>query len=146
MRTRLFATIAASVLALGACGGGGGGGDQDEVADMMLAAAEEEGIDLDDDCVRDVAGQLSDEDAAKIVEAGVDGDPDVSADAEALATDMFDCLDTDALVDQIMSEMEGQEGIDEECLREILNDQGIDALDSGAMFECIDIGAISTDG
>lgn len=138
MRTRLIGSIAIVTLVLSACGGGDSG-QQGEVADMMMASAEEEGIALEEDCVRDVAGQLSDEDAARIVEAGVDGSPDISADAEALAEDMFGCLDTDALVDQIVAEM-GEEGIDAECLKEVLDEQGLDALDGGAMLECIDLG------
>lgn len=145
MRPRLLGSLAIATLALSACGGGDGG-QQGEVADMMIAAAEDEGIELEADCVRDVAGRLSDDDAAKIVEAGVDGDPDVSADAEALAEEMFGCLNTDALVDQIVAEMGGQEGLDVECLKDVLDEQGLDAMDGGAIFECIDMDAITTDG
>jgi hypothetical protein len=140
MRTRLIASIAVATLALAGCGGDdGSSGQQGEVADLMLATAEEEGIVLEEDCVREVAGRLSDEDAAKIVEAGVDGDPDVSDDAEAVAEEMADCVDTDALVDQIVAEMDG-EGIDAECLKRVLDEEGITALESGAIVECIDLG------
>ncbi|MFP5486748.1 MAG: hypothetical protein ACLGHQ_00375 [Acidimicrobiia bacterium] len=145
VRTRLIGPLAIATLALAACGGGGGG-QQGEVADMMLASAEEEGIELDDDCVRDVAGRLSDDDAAAIVEAGVDGDPDISGDADALAEEMFDCLDTDAFVDQIVAEMGGQEGLDVDCLKEVLEEQGLEAMDGGAMLECIDLDAITSEG
>lgn len=148
MRTRLLGTIAIAALALTACGGdddGGGGGDQDVVADRILASADDEGLELDADCVRDVAGKLSDDDAAKMVEAGVDGNPELSADAEALSNEMFSCFDTDALVDQIVAEM-GGEGVDADCLKRVLDDQGVESLDSGAIFECIDLGAIDTDG
>lgn len=141
MRTRLIASLAVATLAVSACGGDdGSSGQQGEVADMMLEAAESEGITLEEGCVRDVAGRLSDDDAAKIVEAGVDGDPELSADAEALAEEMFDCFDTDALVDQIVAEMGDQEGIDADCLKRVLGEQGLDALESGAMLECIDLG------
>lgn len=142
MRTRLFGTVVIAALALSACGGGGG--KQGEVADMMLASAAQEGIDLDEKCVRDVAGKLSDDDAAKIVAAGMDGDPDVSADAEALAGQIFGCFDTDAMVDQIIGEM-GDEGVDAECLKKVLREQGMDALETGAMFECMDFGSMMGD-
>lgn len=150
MRTRLLGTIAIAALALTACGGdddggGGGSGDQGEVADMILASADDEGLELDADCVRDVAGKLSDDDAAKMVEAGVDGDAELSADAEALSNEMFSCVDTDALVDQIVADMDG-EGVDADCLKGVLDDQGVESLDSGAIFECIDLEAIDTDG
>lgn len=140
MRTRLIAPLAVVTLALAACGGDdGSSGRQGEVADMMLEAAEEEGIALEEECVRDVAGRLSDEDAAKIVEAGPDGEAELSADAEAVAEDMFDCLDTDALVDQIVAGMDGG-GVDAECLKRVLDEEGLDALESGAVVECLDLG------
>lgn len=141
MRTRLIGSLTVAVLALSACGGDDdGGGQQAEVADMMLEAADEEGFSLEEDCVRDVAGRLSDEDAAKIVEAGPEGDPELSAEADALADEMFDCVDTDALVDQIVAEMGDAEGVDADCLKSVLDEQGLEALESGAMFECIEIG------
>jgi len=140
MRTRLFGSIAVAALVLAGCGGGDDGGQQGEVADMMLEAAETDGVALDEDCVRDVAGQLSDEDAAAIIEAGPEGDADVSAEADALGEEMFSCLDTDALVDQIVSEMGDEGGVDADCLKRVLEEEGIDALESGAMFECIEIG------
>lgn len=139
MRTRVVGSFGVAVLVLSACGGDDGG-QQGEVADMMLEAADEEGFSLEEDCVRDVAGRLSDDDAEKIVEAGPDGDPELSAEADALADEMFDCVDTDALVDQIVAEMGDAEGVDADCLKSVLDEQGLAALESGAMFECIELG------
>lgn len=106
MRTRLFGTIAIAALALTACGGdddggagGGGGSAQDQVADMMIEvlneASEVEGVevDVDEDCIRDKVGELSDEDAQAIIDAGPEGDPDVSDQAEVIGESMFDCVD-----------------------------------------------------
>ena len=44
---------------------------QDEVADMMIEEMEAEGMDVDEDCVRDAAGELSDDDAQAIVDQAV---------------------------------------------------------------------------
>ena len=109
MRTRLFGTIAIAALALTACGGdddggsgdgGGGGSAQDEVADMMIDVLNEaselegvEGIEIDEDCIRDKVGELSDEDARAIVDAGPEGDPEVSDQAEVIGESMFECVD-----------------------------------------------------
>ena len=107
MRTRLFGTLAIAALVLTACGGGGddggggdgGGGAQDQVADMMIdvltEASEIEGVDvtIDEDCIRDKVGQLSDADAQAIVDAGPDGDPEVSAEADAIGETMIACVD-----------------------------------------------------
>ena len=108
MRIRFIGTIAVATLALAACGGGddsgSGASPQSQVADMMLETLDEdladEGIDpsvIDRDCVRSAIGGLSDEDAEKIVEAGPDGNPDVSADAEEIADSMFECVDIAAI-------------------------------------------------
>jgi hypothetical protein len=142
MRTRLLGSIAIATLALAACGGGGGG-DQDEVADMIIDAAADEDFQLDEGCVRDVASKLSDDDAAKMLEAGPDGNPDLSEDADALASDMFSCVDTDQMVDQLVEQM-GDEGFDADCLKEVLADFDPEALANGempdGMFDCVDLG------
>ncbi len=141
MRTRLIGSLAIGTLALAACGSGSGG-QQGEVADMMLEAADDEGFDLDEDCVRETADKLSDDDAAKIIEAGPDGDADLSSDAEALANEMFSCVNTDALVDQMVDQL-GGEGIDADCLKDVLGDMDPEALAAGEMpdglFDCIQI-------
>lgn len=100
MRTRLFGTIAIAALALTACGGDdGGGGAQDQVADMMIdvlnEASEVEGVevDIDEDCIRDKVDELSDADAQAILDAGPEGDPEVSDAADAIGETMFDCVD-----------------------------------------------------
>jgi len=121
MRTKLFSAIAATtlVVSVSACGGGGGG-DQGEVADMLMDAASEGGLELDEDCVNDTAAKLSDDDAKKIVDAGPDGDPELSPEAEALADEIFNCVDAGAFVDTILAEFEGDDSVDTDCLREEL--------------------------
>lgn len=108
MRIRTIGTVAVATLALAACGGGddtgSGGSAQSQVADMMLEALDEdfasEGIDasvVDRDCVRSAIDGLSDDDAEKILEAGPEGNPDVSASAEEIADSMFECVDIAAI-------------------------------------------------
>lgn len=102
LRHRIVAGLAAGALVLAACGGddddGGGGSPQDQVADLLLTELEGEeleGVTVDEDCVRDVTGQLSDEDAEAIVEAGPDGDPDVSVSGEEIGFQILECVDID---------------------------------------------------
>jgi hypothetical protein len=113
MTSRLTATVAIVALVLAACGGddggngNGNGGDspQDQVADMMMdalnesmAAEEMEGVTVDEDCVRDKVGELEDEDAELILEAGADADTEpegLSESAREIGTSILECVDVD---------------------------------------------------
>ena len=93
MRNTLIAGLSVAALTFAACSSdNASGGSQDEVADLMIQSAEETGFEIDEACVRDITDQLSDDDAEKIVEAGIDGDPDVSDEADALALELIDCV------------------------------------------------------
>lgn len=97
MRKTLMGGLAVAALTLSftACSSDNAGGAQAEVADMMIEAFESEdleGIELDEDCVREVADELSDDDAQKIVDAGIDGDPDVSDEADEIGDKLADCV------------------------------------------------------
>lgn len=109
MRTRLIGGLLVAAMALTACGGdddgggGGGGSPQDQVADLMLdelrGTMEQEGlegVEIDEECVRDAVAKLSDDDAQAIVDAGPDGDPDISVDATEFAASMTSCIDLGA--------------------------------------------------
>lgn len=141
MRHRLNLVAAATCLVLTACGGSGSGSDQDQVADLLIESAGDEGIELDESCVRDKASGLSDADAAALVEAGVDGDADISDEADAIAEDLFSCVEVssyrDGLIDAIT---EGDDTIDADCLRDALGDletaAEIDDAIFGAAFDC----------
>lgn len=99
MTKRILAAAAAATLLLSACGGGGGD-VQNEVADIYIKAmgdlADELDVELDinEGCVRDLTAQLSDDDAQKLVDAGIDGDPEgLSAEADELGEQLFeDCI------------------------------------------------------
>ena len=98
MKKTIIAALASSALVFAACGsdsdgGGDGGGAQSEVAALMTEALDEAGISYDADCINDTAGQLSDDDAEAIVAAGMEGDPDVSDEADAIGDSMTECID-----------------------------------------------------
>ena len=120
MRKKLLSTLAATAVVVSACGGGGG--KQGEVADLFIELAADGGLELDNDCVEDAAAKLSDDDAEKIVEAGTDGDPDVSPEAEAIGDEIFSCVDASSFVDSIVAEFENDDSIDADCLREELEE------------------------
>ena len=46
----------------------------------------------DEDSVRDLAGQLSDADAEALVDAGLEGDPEVSAEADEIGDQLESCV------------------------------------------------------
>ena len=155
MRTRRIAALAVGGLLLAACGSDSGGpsGAQGEAADAAIAAADEEGFALDEGCVNDLAGQLSDDDAQAIVDAGPDGDAALSPEGEDLSLQLLTCVDGDELVDQFIEGMnESGQAFDEACARERLDDFDIAALvaaGEGAeppddliqvMIDCIEIG------
>jgi hypothetical protein len=124
-RTLTIAAIAAG-LALTACGSDDGGssvsGPQADAAQAAIDSAAEEGLTLDEDCVNDLAAQLSDEDAEK---AAADGDAALSPEGEALTVQLISCADQGEVIDSIIGAMtDGGAIIDEDCAREAL--EGLD--------------------
>lgn len=142
MRTRIISSLAAATLLLSACGGGASG-PQGEAADLLIKSATDEGIDIDKGCAEDLANQLSDADAEKIVAAD-DGDTQLSPEGEALTIKMLSCVDIDSLVDSLIQQIGDQPGVDKDCLREVLKELDPEALAAGdipdGIVECIDIG------
>lgn len=155
MNKKIISALAAGVLVLAACGSDSGGrasGAQGDAADAAIAAAKEEGVELDEDCVNDLAGKLSDEDAEAIVAAGPDGDADVSAEGEAIGTQLLGCLDNEQLIDLFVSQISASgQAFDEDCVRDGLKDLDLADLASSeegdgaptevinAMFKCFEL-------
>ncbi len=141
---RIVSALAVAALALSACGGGGGG-DQAKAADKLIASGKEAGFELDEACVKDLAGKLSDADAKLIVEAGADDDPTLSAEGEALGNQAIGCVSKDSFVDQILAELPDDGSVDKDCVKDKLKDLDPADLASGevpdemstAMVECI---------
>lgn len=123
-RTFMIATIAAG-LALTACGSDGDSGSelsgpQADAARSAIDSAAEDGVELDESCVNEIAGQLSDEDASL---AAAESDADLSPAGEALTVELLSCADEDAIVDLFVEEL-SQSGVplDEDCAREQIED------------------------
>jgi hypothetical protein len=71
MTKTLLGVLAVGTLLVAACGSdsgsddggsGGGGNPQKDVADLLVDALEGQEVTFDEDCIRDKASQLSDED------------------------------------------------------------------------------------
>lgn len=149
MKSRVLAAIGVAGVVLAACGGGDGG-TQDEVADMVLEEMSEEGVELDEDCVRDAAQELSDDDAQKILDAGPGGNAEgLSPEATEAADSLINCVDTDAVIDQMIDEMvddAGADNVDVDCLKDAFRDLDLTTFDEADpemmsdLFECISIG------
>ena len=154
MKSRLSATISIVALALAACGGdddgGSGSGPQGEVADMVIEDMEAEGFVVDEECVRDATGELSDDDAQALVDAGPEGDAgDLGADAEEAAAAVAGCIDSDQMVDAVIDDMVaemGEENVDADCIKEALDGVDLATMDESdpavmtAVLDCIQVG------
>lgn len=167
MKSRVVVAVSATALILAACGGGGG--KQDEVADMVLDEMEGEDVEVDEDCVRDAANKLSDDDAQKILDAGPDGQADdLSDDAMDAGASLFECFDFDSILDEIDTSIPDlsipdlsipdvsmpdvsdflagldMEGLDEECFQDVLDGIDMSSADiqelTSAALGCISVG------
>jgi hypothetical protein len=152
--------VTALALMVASCGSDGGAevtGARADAAAQVIESAKAGGINLDEDCVKDLTAQLSDEDAEKLA-ASEDGDAELSAEGEALGDDVLKCASQDELVDLFISGMtESGETVDEVCARDALEDfdvaEIVGATTSGeppadliaALVPCLDLTG-TTDG
>ena len=103
------------------------GDPRTDVVDYTIEAAAAAGFELDRSCISDLVGQLSDADA-ELLAAAIDdasgGDPQLSADGEALGDQVFDeCIvgsKDRALIDEVIAKVLAEAGddVDEACIRE----------------------------
>ena len=99
---------------------------------QAIDQAADEGVELDEGCVNDLAEDLSDEDAQAIVDAGPDGNPDLSDAGQSTTVELLNCIDPDALVDLFIEGMlESGEDIDEDCMREALEGTDLTGVING---------------
>ena len=85
-------TTAGSTADSTAASSSSGGSLQDQVADQALEEASKDGFTFDETCLRTAVAALTDADAQAILDAGVTGDPDVSAAGKAVATAIGACI------------------------------------------------------
>jgi len=66
----------------------------DELREQLIALVTGSlgGMTVDEQCVRDAVGKLSDDDLRAIVAAGENGDPDVSAEGDAIGSSLIECV------------------------------------------------------
>lgn len=120
----MFKTIlsaAAVALALTACGSDS---NQDELANVLLASARAEGIEADEDCIKEVASKLSDDDARKVIDSEGDLDTvELSPEGFSTTAGILNCVDVSTFVDEQITLLQAQ-GIDfdEQCLRAAFDD------------------------
>ncbi|MGI9644485.1 MAG: hypothetical protein ACR2O6_04165 [Ilumatobacteraceae bacterium] len=118
-KSMLVAGLAALVFA--ACGSDS---DQDKAAAALIRGAENDGIEVDEGCVKDVTGELSDEDAKALADlpdgADID-DATLSAEGDAIVLQLLDCADISSIIDQAIEDLRasGTE-FDEQCVRDAL--------------------------
>ena len=62
------------------------------LVDMTIDFADENGLTADESCLTDVFDSLSDDDVELLVDAGIDGDVELSAEGEARSEALADCL------------------------------------------------------
>ncbi len=151
-RARLTACVAGVAIAsaLAGCGGSDDAGeatgdDKARVVELLVAAADEEGFGLDTECVTGYVGELSDDDARELAEAGLTGDADVSGDGEAIGAALFrDCVDAASYADAIAEAFaEADPSVDVECLKGALGGLTTDEIDDQFLDRVEDC---STDG
>jgi len=148
----VIAALSSLALVTAACGGGGP--DRDALVDQLVEAAAGSGATIDEACARELADKLPDADVEKILEAGPDGDPDVSAEADDIAMELIGCVEdfgdsvgtdtstdlsdisipegveiNDAMVDLIASSLE-ESGmtVDRDCIGEALEGMDLSAV------------------
>jgi hypothetical protein len=132
---KITGLLAVSVLCLAACGDDDddANGDatatgvQADAADEIISQADDGDLDPDEECIREKAAGLSDEDAQKIVDAGDSDEPDLSPEGLAIVGETMSCVSGDAMMDSIIESL--PEGVDGDCVRDKLQD-----VDFGAIF------------
>ena len=146
---KITGLLAAGVLFLAACGddddnaddnaaateqdgGATATGVQADAADELIKQADDGNLDPDEDCIREKAAGLSDEDAQKIVDAGGGDTADLSPAGLAIVGEATTCLSADAFMDSIIESL--PEGADADCVRDKLKDADFGAImESGSM-------------
>lgn len=144
MKKLLISAVSTTVLLSGgllsACGGSSGASAQDGVADMFIGLAADQDLKLDEDCVRTNAAEFSDADAQAMVDAGVDGDPDISDAADAIGDQIFsECVDAASYLDSLVTSFAEDGTIDADCLREALDGLSVGEIDEkifDVAFDC----------
>lgn len=100
---------------------------QAQVVELTRRAFDEQGIALDLGCVEELAGQLTDDDAVKLVASYPDGEANLSPAGRSLGTQILSCTDKSDLIDRLVTSISSK-GTDEQCIRDVLEPLDITQL------------------
>ena len=86
--------LAACVALLASCGSDddAASSGRRKLVDQAITFAEDNGLSADRDCLTTLFDKLPDDDVEKLVEAGLDGDPELSAEGDAVGDGLAACL------------------------------------------------------
>lgn len=101
-----------------------GGDSVDLITADVVSEAAASGVVVDSACVADIVRKLSDADQQLLVDSIGDdmAEPTLSAEGEALGTEIIGCADKDGLVDMMMASMGSIPGMDTDCVRSLLEE------------------------
>lgn len=123
---------AAIAVVIAACGSScGGTSPQVQVAEMYVSVAAEDGYEVDPACVSEEMEAMSEADARALVDAGLDGNADLSeAGIDVLTGVANRCIDVVEYLDRLVADYSDDPTVDPECIRASLADQpSVDAID-----------------
>jgi len=101
-----------------------GGDSVDLITADVVSQAAATGLVVDSACVADIVRKLSDADQQLLVDSIGDdmAEPTLSAEGEALGTEIIGCADKGGLVDMMMASMGSIPGMDTDCVRGLLEE------------------------
>ena len=101
-----------------------GGDSVDLITADVVSQAAASGLTVDSACVADIVRKLSDADQQLLVDSIGDdmAEPTLSAEGEALGTEIIGCADKGGLVDMMMASMGSIPGMDIDCVRGLLEE------------------------
>ena len=139
MKKLLISAVSATLL-FSACGGSSGDSAQDGVADLLIGVAEDQDLQLDEDCVRSTSAKFSDADAQALVDAGIDGDPEISDAGDVLGEQIFnECVDASSYLDSLITSFSEDGTVDADCLQDALKGLTVGEIDEeifDVAFDC----------
>jgi hypothetical protein len=94
MNVRLSSLVLAGCVAvLASCGSDDDSSSgRSKLVDQAISFAEDNGLTADKDCLTSLFDKLPDSDVDKLVDAGLDGDPDLSDEGDAVGDGLAACL------------------------------------------------------
>src|SRR5204863_1969063 len=106
---------------------------REELVRLTVQEFASENLDVDRECVRAIAADLSDADAQAIVAAYPNGNRSVSDAGEATSARLLTCVDRDQLLDTLVASILATAPVTEDCVRAALAPLDVEQL--AALFQ-----------